>query len=171
MFISSPRGLSPTGVGPAIMVGDLAFLAVAIVANRLWPEASRFLVEPSLPLTIAGALWIALGVALWALTLRSFLHGFPRGELITTGPYGLCRHPLYASFVLFVVPGIGLVTQTWTILLAALAGIALTSTLIPREERAMDLEFGAAWRDYCARTSRLVPLPHTGHAHVRPVPH
>ncbi|HEX7601442.1 MAG TPA: isoprenylcysteine carboxylmethyltransferase family protein [Polyangiaceae bacterium] len=162
LHLSSPRGLSPTGVGPAIMVGQLAFLVVAIVANRQWPEATRLLGESSLPLEAAGALWLAGGIALWALTLRRFLRGFPRGELITSGPYRWCRHPLYASFVLFVVPGIGLITQTWTILLAALAGVAWASALIPREERAMDQVFGAAWRDYCAHTSRLIPFPFTG---------
>jgi protein-S-isoprenylcysteine O-methyltransferase Ste14 len=171
--ISSPRGLSPTGVGPPIMAGQLSLLAVAIVANRYWPEATRILSPSSLLLRVAGALFIAAGVVLWALTLLKFLRDFPRGELITTGPYRWCRHPLYASFVLFVVPGIGLITQTWTILLAALSGVALTSALIPREERAMDRAFGAAWRDYRAHTSRLIPFPPGKRARVptdSPVP-
>lgn len=157
--LESPRGLSATGPGPAILLGQLAFLAVAVAANLLQPEATRFVTTPSLPLTVAGTLWVAAGIVLWTLTMRRFLRGFPRGELITDGPYRWCRHPLYASLILFVVPGIGLITHTWTVLLAALAGALWARVLIPDEERAMERAFGQAWRDYCARTSRLIPRP------------
>src|SRR6186997_44613 len=37
----------------------------------------------------------------------------PSGELITTGPYRLVRHPLYTAVALLVLPSIGFLLNSW----------------------------------------------------------
>lgn len=159
LHLTSPKGLSPTGVGPALIVTQLGFVTLAVAASQRWPAQTRLAPALDRPLTVIGALWLALGIMLWALTLRRFIHDFPRGELITTGTYRYSRHPLYASLCLFLIPASALLAHTWTLLLAALAGTLVTSLAVAREERELERSFGDTWRSYRVRTSRLVPLP------------
>jgi protein-S-isoprenylcysteine O-methyltransferase Ste14 len=153
--IQSPKGLSPTGVGPLLMLGQLLLVALAVAAARHWPSSAG---SPPL-LRAAGVVWLALGVLIWALTLRRFLREFPSGELIVTGTYRWSRNPLYASMLVFVIPGLALMTGMWTLLPAALGGVALCYVLVKKEERELERVFGAAWRAYRARTSWLFPWP------------
>jgi protein-S-isoprenylcysteine O-methyltransferase Ste14 len=162
LHIESPKGLSPTGIGPALLVTQLCLVALALVASQRWPELTRLASQPEAPLTALGSILVMLGILQWVLTLRSFLREFPRGQLIVSGPYRYCRHPLYACLTVLIVPGAALLAHTWTLLLAALAGGILASAWVVREERELDRTFGAEWRSYAARTSRLIPLPPGG---------
>jgi protein-S-isoprenylcysteine O-methyltransferase Ste14 len=154
--IQSPKGLSPTGVGPLLMLGQLLLVALAIGAARQWPSSAG---TPAPLLRAAGIVWLGFGLLTWALTLRRFLREFPTGELIVSGPYRWSRNPLYASMLVFVIPGLALITGMWTLLPAALGGVALCYVLVKKEERELERVFGADWRAYRARTSWLFPWP------------
>jgi protein-S-isoprenylcysteine O-methyltransferase Ste14 len=72
-------------------------------------------------------------------------------ELVTTGPYAVVNHPLYASVAVLVLPWVGFLSNTW---LGAVIGIALYVGLrlfAPAEEAELAQEFGPAWDDYCRR--------------------
>jgi len=157
LHIESPRGLSPTGAGPVIFVGQLALLAAAIAATRSFPELTAMQAPPAL--RVVGGLWLAAGLVMWGLTLRVFLDEFPRGDLIVDGTYRYSRNPLYASLIVFVIPGIALIAASWAILLAAFLGVALAYPLVRCEEHDLERTYGAAYREYRAHTSWLFPLP------------
>ena len=46
----------------------------------------------------------------------------PKGELITTGPFVVVKHPLYIGVSLLVIPWLGFLFNTW---LGALIGIVI----------------------------------------------
>jgi protein-S-isoprenylcysteine O-methyltransferase Ste14 len=163
--IQSPKGLSATGVGPLLFVAQLLLAAGAVGAAWLWPNVTRIPVHSGW-LRAVGSVWSLTGVLQWALTLRIFLREFPRGKLIVTGTYRWSRNPLYASLIVFVVPGSALIVGIWPLLAAAFAGAALAYVLVQREERELDVAFGAEWRAYRERTSWLFPLPPAAHAAV-----
>jgi protein-S-isoprenylcysteine O-methyltransferase Ste14 len=74
----------------------------------------------------------------------------PRGELITTGPFALVRHPLYTAVPLLVLPWLGFLLNTW---LGAALGIVMYLAgrrYAPAEEAALARTFGSAWDDYRA---------------------
>jgi protein-S-isoprenylcysteine O-methyltransferase Ste14 len=77
--------------------------------------------------------------------------------LVTQGIYGVVRHPMYASQFLWCIAQ-ALLLQNW---IAGLAGIVCFLPLylmrVPREEQMMLDHFGAQYRDYLARTGRVVP--------------
>jgi protein-S-isoprenylcysteine O-methyltransferase Ste14 len=105
---------------------------------------------------MAGVLLVLSGLG-----LRSWAAGTLRKgqSLTTTGPYSLCRHPLYLGTVLLLTGGSVLVPA----LLPGLAlAVAITWITMGREERRLEVKYGSAWKEYLARTPRVIPwrLPH-----------
>jgi protein-S-isoprenylcysteine O-methyltransferase Ste14 len=160
--IESPRGLSPVGIGLIVIAVVLPVLALAVAGTLLWPQATRFPRHPNAVLVLIGWIWLMLGVVFWILTMRKFLDGFKRGELVTGGTFAWCRNPLYASLTVFVLPAIGLIAKAWPFFLVAVVTAIVLHFLLPSEEREMMKAFGGEWEAYASRTSRLLPLPPRG---------
>ena len=80
----------------------------------------------------------------------------PRHRLVTSGLYGVVRHPGYLSNMM-ALAGIGFALGSVVGLMLALLTVPLILERIDREEEMLLAEFGAAYRDYVRRTSRLVP--------------
>jgi protein-S-isoprenylcysteine O-methyltransferase Ste14 len=78
-------------------------------------------------------------------------------ELVTRGVYRRVRHPMYAAIWLFGVAQ-ALFLPNWLAGGGAVVPFALMYVLrVPREERMMLDTFGDVYREYMARTPRLVP--------------
>ena len=88
------------------------------------------------------------GVIVWIWSVVLILAKVPRGQLITSGPFSLVRHPLYTDVALLVLPWVGFLLDSW---LGALVGIALyigSRLYAPDEEEALAGRFGARWDAY-----------------------
>jgi protein-S-isoprenylcysteine O-methyltransferase Ste14 len=80
----------------------------------------------------------------------------PGHALLTTGIYGVIRHPSYLGLLINAF-GWGLAFRSWVgVLLAALL-VPLLLARIRSEEALLRAQFGAEYDGYCARTSRLIP--------------
>jgi len=109
-------------------------------------------------LVLIGAMWMFhrthrdLGRA-WSVTLEIR----DQHRLITHGVYSRLRHPMYAAFWLWALAQ-ALLLPNW---IAGFSGLVGFGTLffarVGHEERMMLDAFGAEYRDYMARTKRVVP--------------
>jgi protein-S-isoprenylcysteine O-methyltransferase Ste14 len=80
----------------------------------------------------------------------------PGHTLLTTGIYGVIRHPSYLGLLVNAL-GWGLAFRSWAgVLLAALL-LPLLLARIRSEEALLRAHFGAEYDAYCAHTSRLIP--------------
>lgn len=80
-----------------------------------------------------------------------------RHTLVTTGVYGLMRHPMYAGFWLMAL-GQALLLPNWIAGPAGLVGFGvLFFGRVAREEAMMLRAFGDEYRVYMRRTARVVP--------------
>ena len=138
------------GSGDRIMLLTLPFLVAGLILNILFP--SFFSVGgPPTVLAVLSILVLIPGVIIWLWSVVLILTKVPKGELITTGPYALVKHPLYASVALLVLPWVGFLFNTW---LGAMVGIVLyiaARRYAPEEEQALSRTFGAAWDKYCRK--------------------
>jgi protein-S-isoprenylcysteine O-methyltransferase Ste14 len=89
----------------------------------------------------------------WSVTLE-IRHAH---ALVTRGVYRYVRHPMYAAFFVWAIAQALLLPNV----VAGLAGLIGFGTLfafrVSREERMMEERFGADYRDYAARTRRIIP--------------
>jgi protein-S-isoprenylcysteine O-methyltransferase Ste14 len=135
------------GSGDRIWLFTLPFLIVGLILNVAYP-AWFDVGGPPTALRVVSVVALAVGVAIWAWCVVLIATRLPRGELITSGPYALVKHPLYAAVALLVLPSLGFVLNTW---LGALVGVVMyigTRIYAPAEEAELSKIFGAAWTKY-----------------------
>jgi protein-S-isoprenylcysteine O-methyltransferase Ste14 len=135
------------GSGDRIGLFTLPFLVAGLAVNLAYP--SLFDVGgPPTTLRVLSVVVLIVGVTVWAWSVFLILAKVPRGELITSGPYSVVKHPLYVGVALLVAPWIGLLLNTW---LGVLIGIVLyvaCRLYAPREEAELAKTFGPAWEEY-----------------------
>jgi protein-S-isoprenylcysteine O-methyltransferase Ste14 len=109
-------------------------------------------------LVFIGALWLFrrshqdLGRH-WSITLEIR----EQHSVVSTGVYRRIRHPMYAAFWLQAIAQ-ALLLPNWIAGPAGLVAVALLFFVrVGREERLMLEEFGDDYRNYMARTYRIVP--------------
>jgi protein-S-isoprenylcysteine O-methyltransferase Ste14 len=80
-----------------------------------------------------------------------------RHTLVTSGVYGVVRHPMYSGFWLMAVAQL-LLLPNWIAGPAGLVGFGiLFFGRLRREEEMMITAFGEEYRSYMRRTSRVIP--------------
>ena len=78
-------------------------------------------------------------------------------SLVTTGIYGVIRHPSYLGALVFMLGG-ALVFRSGVGILLAVAILVPVLSRIASEEKLLQSQFGAEYDAYRARTWRLVPF-------------
>lgn len=140
---------------PLLLVGSTL---AAIVLNLFVPA----------PLTFTGArtgglalILLALGIDLWAMRTLHESHTATlshRGSshLVTHGPFGYSRNPIYVSNMLLML-GMGCFSlNAWLLLLAPVDGILTHFLAIRREENHLIARFGYQFETYCRKVRRWI---------------
>jgi protein-S-isoprenylcysteine O-methyltransferase Ste14 len=76
--------------------------------------------------------------------------------LITSGPFGYFRNPIYLGEVLILLGLAELTKNVWYIVAAAAFAVLVTILQIVPEERHLEARFGDSYRDYKRRTRRWI---------------
>jgi len=155
----SPVGLTAGGVGPRIIISALPFLITAIICEIFFPAICRF--NPGYPamLKIPGFVHTGLGLVLYIGAVFQFSRNFPKGKLITSGIYGISRNPIYATWIVFVLPGLSLAFNNWIFLLTDLVFSLAFSLLIRKEESDLESVFGREYIIYKQQVGRIGFIP------------
>lgn len=125
-----------------INLGLAAPLLLLIMGKPVWTMFS------------AGAVLIVLGAG-----IRLYSAGVIRKDrrLQRTGPYALCRNPLYLG-TLVMMAGFGLISGYWSLTLLTLLAFGLLYWQVIRlEQRWLVSIFGDAYGDYIRETPCLLP--------------
>ena len=146
------------GVGPKIGRILIPWWAITIILS-LTTENFRFTPERSVPLTVVGAACLALGLVFYFTSVKLLLKGLKEGRLVTQGTFYLCQNPLYVSFVLMLIPAIGLLLNSWLVLTTCAIGFILTKIYISKEYQMLEEAFGDEYLRYKAMTPEFFPLP------------
>jgi len=128
----------------------LALLAAQFLSTR----GSWF--TQRVPLLALGGICLLGAIALLAAASVHYAKAAEAHRIATSGPYGVIRHPIYAS-VLLLGLGLGLIFFSWVHLAVLAAFVPLWWLESRREERMMRDEFGHAYEAYCQGKAMLIP--------------
>ena len=169
-FIGRNISLTDSASTPRLRATFAIFLALVAAATIIGPA-----VVPSAWYYISGVLgFLCVALAclgrIWA---SVFIAGHKDVELVTTGPYARCRHPLYSCSILGAL-GLGLTTRST--LLCVIVVVLISALVIYAascEEQFLADAFPEEFKAYVAATPnmwwpgrRAAPLPE--HLDVRP---
>ena len=141
----------------------ISFLPILWLMVALPDRVLYQIPAPWVYLSLAGQLFavviLVVGVLqtgpLSFIGLRQLFEGEERSsQLITSGLYRWVRHPLYTAGLLFIwlTP---VMTQNTLVVYSAATIYILVGAMF--EERKLEREFGAAYREYKATTPMLIP--------------
>lgn len=125
-------------------------LIALITGHSQWDDtwiSAALLTVGMLGVTMAtvGRLWCAL-----------YISGRKSTELVTTGPYSMCRHPLYVCNFVGIV-GLGAMTESITLAaILALAFALMYPAVIRSEDHLLSRNF-PEFDDYARRTPAFFP--------------
>ena len=138
----------------ALVIGTIAGFGL----NWLFPLP---FVPPSLPRAWIGLVLFLAGIFLAAWSVRTFrkahtniLTSQPASAIVTTGPYGFSRNPIYMGMFLGLI-GFAIAFNTlWFLAVLVAMVFVIRFGVIAREEIYLESKFGARYLDYKARVRR-----------------
>jgi protein-S-isoprenylcysteine O-methyltransferase Ste14 len=150
------------GIIPWPPVIYVAAIAASLILHALYPLP--WFGSPMSDILVAVG-WLSL-LAMAALFLTAF-RAMARAKtpinpnaqpehLVTEGPFGITRNPIYLADTLLLI-GVGLVSGiTWFLPLAVIAAFITQKVAIDKEERWLADKFGKRYRDYAKRVRRWI---------------
>lgn len=125
-----------------------------ILGASAWKDQS---IPMGKTLFLVGVVLVGIGVLGRAWSLL-YIAGKKKIELITQGPYSLCRNPLY-FFSFLMALGAGLCTETFIIpSLVACIFLIIYMPTIKKEENFLRRKFKHEYESYAKVTPRFLPL-------------
>ena len=149
--------MSRWGVGPEFTLTTLAVVGLVCVVHRRWCPAFVITGVARPTLFVIGAVLVVAGLVLHVIAVVALSRAYAKDELVTTGAYRFCRHPIYGVWIVLIVPGIILMVGWWLLLSLPLAMYLILRIVIRKEEHYLEGRFGTAWLDYKSRTNLLFP--------------
>lgn len=151
--------MSLFGCGPKLALLCLPYVILSLIVMYKYPG---FFDLKFLDLTFAktmGYILLGLGVIYWMYSAIFFLKYFRPGSLITTGPFALCRNPIYSSIIIFIIPSLALIFHsglTFSIALVLYIGFRIS---IHGETSVLRRIFGEEYEKYEKSVNEIIPFP------------
>ncbi len=83
---------------------------------------------------------------------------FKLGVLIRDGVYRFVRNPMYAGFIVFIVPGLSFILNNPLIILSSIIMLLVFKMNIYKEEESLQQQFGQAHQDYQSKVKQIIPF-------------
>jgi protein-S-isoprenylcysteine O-methyltransferase Ste14 len=147
------------GIGPKIGSAAIPWLAAAIFFSLKYENTFTFMTGGNRILFYSGIALLIVGAVMYFLTAPALLKGLKETRLVTGGAYYLCCNPLYSAIILFIIPGVSLVMNSWLVLTTSLLAYTLFKIFIKSEYAEMEKIFGDEYLRYRAETPEFFPFP------------
>lgn len=152
------KRMSRWGVGPSILMMALSYIVVASTVTHHWPEVCLIRSIPYQVFLIAGVLLLAVGIPFLVVALIGLNRSYNRDQLATRGIYGIVRNPIYSAWVVFLIPGLVLLSPSWPLLLTPLVAYVAFRARIAREEAYLESRYGDAYLRYRSQVHEFLPF-------------
>jgi protein-S-isoprenylcysteine O-methyltransferase Ste14 len=150
--------MSRWGVGPIFAAISLGYGMMTLAISRYFEPAFQMELLPSWLTNIFGIALIVIGVLFFMISVKTVTRAYNADELVNEGIFRCCRHPLYASWVVFIVPGIVFLAKSWLGLTTPIFMFLILRVLVRKEEAYLESVFGSEYLEYKKSVSCILPL-------------
>ena len=150
--------MSRWGVGPVFAALSISYGLMMVAISRSFYPAFRIPFAPYGLLSILGIALMSIGAVFFIISVKTVMRAYNAEALVTDGIFRCCRHPLYASWVVFIVPGIVFLMNSWIGLTAPIFMYYLLRALVKKEEVYLEDVFGSEYRQYKKKTPCILPI-------------
>ena len=150
--------MSILGIGPGLAIVGAAAATIVIVLRRV-ASCSVSLSSPWQGWAYwAGLVLLVVGVYFWISSAALVRRAFDSRQLVRRGVYGVSRNPMYAGFIVFIIPGLALAMNEMLLFIISIAMFAAFKLRIGREEEFLAKEFGSEFEQYRKSVPQLIPF-------------
>ena len=153
------KSMTLFGCGPKLALFCLPYILLSLSVMYMYPD---FLDLPFLNVTfvkITGFILLGIGFTFWIYSAIFFLKYFKPGELITAGPFSLCRNPIYSSIIVFIIPSLALILHSGLLFSIAVVLYIGFKISIHGETIVLRRNFGEKYDIYEQSVNEIFPFP------------
>ena len=148
--------MSFLGVGLKFAIISIVISTIVLYSHFLWMPHLAIPIPRALT-QIFGILLLIIGIPIYlisGMTIRKYFH---EGKLATKGIYGYIRHPVYGSFIVFIIPGMVLLINSLIGLTIPIFMYVVFKILIVNEDKYLEDKFGEEFFEYKKRIGEIFP--------------
>jgi protein-S-isoprenylcysteine O-methyltransferase Ste14 len=149
--------MSRWGIGPIFASLSISYGMIMLVISRYFKPVFQIDFVPYWFMSILGISLIVIGVPFFIISVKTVTRAYNVDELVTDGIFRCCRHPLYGSWVVFIVPGIVLLINSWIGLTTPIFMYLILRKLVKKEEIYLESVFGSEYLNYKRKTPCILP--------------
>jgi len=150
--------MSRWGVGPVFAFLSIGYGLITFLISCYYYPFFQIDCIPNELMRLVGIILIFIGVPFFITSVVTVMRAYNSDKLVTSGIFQCCRHPLYASWVVFIVPGIVLVVKSWIGLTTPIFMYLLLRKLVIKEEIYLEKTFGINYLKYKRNTPCILPF-------------
>jgi protein-S-isoprenylcysteine O-methyltransferase Ste14 len=144
------------GVGPKLVASGAGYFLLLRIIDKLLGPLPAITANHSLLYAISAVL-LLIGAVIWIIAARTIFMMYRLDRLYRQGLYAYCRHPLYADFILFVLPGLCIALNSWPALTTPVFMYLAFRHFIKEEESGLIDQFGEDYLRYRQEVNAVVP--------------
>lgn len=144
------------GVGPQFTIISGVYAVVVGIIHFIWLSHLTIPLPRYLSLILGLVLLIA-GLPIFVIPGLTIDKYFNEKKLATRGIYGYFRHPIYGSWIIFIIPGIVLIINSLIGLTIPVFMYVVYKILIVEEERYLEESFGKEYEEYKKNVGGIFP--------------
>jgi protein-S-isoprenylcysteine O-methyltransferase Ste14 len=152
------KKMSIMGIGPKLALVTILYLIPVIIINNLEELVFTINIIPFIFLAMVGALLIITDIPFLLISVFTIKKVYKQDILYTKGIYSVCRHPIYSSWILFIIPGIMLFFKSWLLISIPIVMYFLFRIMIKKEESYLEEKFGSHYINYKNELNLLFPV-------------
>ena len=151
------KDMDRLGVGPKFALLGIAFGAIILALHYYFFPAFTFTLFSRFVNVILGTILIVVGIPLFIVSGIMVHTHISKGKLCTTSVYAYFRHPLYAAWVVFIVPGVVIITGSVLAILWPVFLYVLFKAFTKEEEEYLREKFGKEYIQYEKQVNAVFP--------------
>ncbi len=137
-----------TGAAPKIAIPTFIYLLFTILIDYLTKHLFKITQSNYSTLLILGIILILVGVIIVVNVSIKLRKSFKANILMNDGLYKIVRNPMYVAYLIFVIPGICVLFNSWLVLTTIILNYILLHIFIKEEYKYLEDKFGEEYKRY-----------------------